>query len=154
MFEDIVDDVPARRGATEIAGVHTLIDGLVDRVLDNGGVMLVTQMTQHINCGIQHCDRIRDVLAGDAGASITSARLEDRVLVTVVLAGQQPGAAQQAAHHVRYDGAVQIGRQHDVKLMRIRHELHAAVVDNHIIVDDVRIILGDPPRDLQEEPVR
>jgi len=88
VFEDIVDDVSARRGATEIAGVHSLINGLVNCVLDNGGMMFVTQMTEHIDRGIQHCNRIRDILAGDAGTGVTSAWLEDSVMIAVVLAGQ------------------------------------------------------------------
>lgn len=154
VLQDVVDDLATGRGAAEVARVHALIDRLVDGVLDDGGVMLVAQVTEHVDRRVQHRDRIGDVLASDAGAGVAGARLEHRVVVAVVLAGQQPGAAQQAAHHVRHDGAVQIRRQHDVELMRIRHQLHAAIVDDHVVVNDVRIVLGDPPRDVQEQTVR
>lgn len=154
MFQYIIDDFPTGRGATKIAGVHTLINSLVDRVLYNDGVVFVTQMTQHIDRSVQHRYGIRYVLAGDAGAGVASPRLEDRVMIAVILAGQQTSAAQQTAHHVRHDGSVEIGRQYDVELMRVRNELHATVVYDHVVVDNVRVILGDSSRGLQKEPVR
>lgn len=75
-------------------------------------------------------------------------------VISVVLAAQEAGAADQAACHVRHHRPVQVRHDHHVELVRPRHQLHAAVVYDHVVVLDVWVLLGHAPRRLQEQPVR
>jgi len=55
-------------------------NGLVDGLLDDISVLLVAQMVQHVDTGIDHGHRVGNVLTGNGGSCITGARLEDGVL--------------------------------------------------------------------------
>jgi hypothetical protein len=74
-------------------------------------------------------------------------------MVAVVLAGDEAGAADEAAQHVGHDGAVQVGHHHHVKLVGVGHELHAAVVDDHVVVRDVGVLFGNLLGHLEEQTV-
>ena len=51
------------------------------------------------------------------------------------------------------DAAVEIGGDHDVELTRVLDKLHRAIVDDHLLVLDEGILLGDVPGSLQEEAI-
>lgn len=75
-------------------------------------------------------------------------------MITIVLSRQQTGAAGNAANNVRHNGSIQIRHVHHLKLMRIRDQLHATVVDDHVVVLNVRVVFGNTTRCLQEQTVR
>lgn len=57
--------------------------------LINGiGMILVSQMVQHVHGGIQHGHRIGNVLAGNGGAGVTGARLENGILKRQIAKGK------------------------------------------------------------------
>lgn len=74
-------------------------------------------------------------------------------MVTVVPAGYEASSAHQTAKNIGHDGAVQIGHVHHVELVRIRHGLHAGVVDNHVVVLQFGIVLVHTVGNLQEETI-
>lgn len=74
-------------------------------------------------------------------------------MIAVIPAGQQTGAADQSADHIRHNAAVQIRRDHNIELMWFGDQLHAAIVDDHVVVLDFRVLLGHLPRRLQEQAV-
>jgi hypothetical protein len=51
------------------------------------------------------------------------------------------------------DGAVQVGHDHHVELVRVRDELHAGVVDNHILRFDHGVQLRHLSESSQEQAV-
>ena len=51
------------------------------------------------------------------------------------------------------DGTVQVRHHHHVELVRVRDELHAGVVDNHILRFDHRVQLRDLSESSEEEAV-
>lgn len=53
---------------------------LVGSVIDNLRMLLVAQMIQHINAGIDHGHGIGYILAGNGSACVTGARLKDGIL--------------------------------------------------------------------------
>jgi len=75
-------------------------------------------------------------------------------VVAVVFARDEASAANEAAQHVGHDGAVQVGHHHHVKLVGVGHELHAAVVNDHVVVGHFRVLLGNLLGHFQEEAVR
>ena len=60
-----------------------------------------------------------------------------------VAPGNHPQAADEAGAQVGNDVAEQVGGHDDVELFRPHHQLHAAVVDDQLVVLDVRILRGD-----------
>lgn len=52
------------------------MDGLVDGV----GMMLVTQMVQHIHGSVQHGNRVGHISSGNRCACVTGSRLENSIL--------------------------------------------------------------------------
>jgi hypothetical protein len=75
-------------------------------------------------------------------------------VIAVVFARDEASAANEAAQHVGHDGAVQVGHHHHVKLVGVGHELHAAVVDDHVVVLHFGVLLGNLLGHFQEEAVR
>lgn len=75
-------------------------------------------------------------------------------MIAVVFARDEASAANEAAQHVGHDGAVQVGHHHHVKLVGVGHQLHAAVVDDHVIMLDLGVFLGHLLGHFQEEAVR
>lgn len=51
------------------------------------------------------------------------------------------------------DVAVEVWHDHNVKLAWVRHELHSTVVDDDVIIFDVRVFEGDFSADLSEKSV-
>ena len=51
------------------------------------------------------------------------------------------------------DVAVEVWHDHNVELARVRHELHSAVIDDDIIIFDMRVFEGDFSADLSEKSV-
>lgn len=61
--------------------------------------------------------------------------------------------ADETGREVVDDGAVQVRHDHHVELVRVRDELHAGVVDNHILRLDHRVQLRDLSESPEEEAV-
>lgn len=74
-------------------------------------------------------------------------------VITIIFARQKTSTADNAANYVRYNCAVQIGHVHHLELMRIRYQLHATIIDNHVVVLDIWIVFGHATRRLQEQAV-
>lgn len=53
---------------------------LIGGVIDNLGVLGVSQMIQHINASIDHGNRIGDILARNGSARVTGAGFKDSIL--------------------------------------------------------------------------
>ena len=51
------------------------------------------------------------------------------------------------------DGPIEVGHDHDVELLGGLGELHARVIDDHLLVLDGGVLLADLPAALEEEPV-
>ncbi|MNT11685.1 hypothetical protein D3C72_1465780 [compost metagenome] len=65
---------------------------------------------------------------------------EDRRVLTDVGARGQAQATDQTCTQVGDDVAEQVGGDDDVELFRTHHQLHAAVVDDHFLELDVRVL--------------
>lgn len=55
--------------------------------------------------------------------------------------------------NVRDDATIQVRRHHDIELGWVLHQLHRAVIHNHLLVLDEGVVLGDRPSLLQEQSV-
>mmetsp|Transcript_27168 Transcript_27168/g.80598 ORF Transcript_27168/g.80598 Transcript_27168/m.80598 type:complete len:204 (-) Transcript_27168:462-1073(-) len=62
-------------------------------------------------------------------------------------------ATAQSGDDVGREVAVQVWCDHDVKLVGVGHQLHARVVDNHLLKLDVGEVLRDLAHRLEEHPV-
>ena len=51
------------------------------------------------------------------------------------------------------DGTVQVGHDHDIELVRVGNELHAGVVNDHVLGLDHWVLLGDFSESSEEETV-
>lgn len=71
-------------------------------------------------------------------------------VVTVVLPAQKSSTTDEPANDIRHNRPVQVRHDHHVELVRFRNELHAAVVDDHVIVLDVGVFLSDAARRFKE----
>lgn len=74
-------------------------------------------------------------------------------VIAVVLAAKKTRPADQSADYVRHDAAVQIGHYHHVELMGFGNQLHTTIIDDHVVVFDVRIFLSNRPRCFQKQSV-
>lgn len=142
----------------------------VHRIGNCISMMTVSQMIQHVYCRIQHRNWIRNIFTSNCCTSITSSRLKDCVLqtcihdlnnnkrdkwpltymISIIFAGQQSGSTSNATNNIRHNSTVQIGHVHHLELMWIRDQLHAAIINDHIVVLDVWIVFGHASWSLQK----
>lgn len=93
------------------------------------------------------------VLALDVEADVAAAGLEDGHVAAHVAAGDDAGAADEGGANVGQDAAVQVGHDHDVKLLGARDGLHGGVVDNHVVDLERGVLLGDRVEGAAEQAV-
>ncbi len=73
----------------------------------------------------------------------------------VVATRNETGSTNQTTGNVGDDRSVQIGHEHNVELGRPGSELHAAIVDDHVLrLDAVRKLLPDLSARLEKQTVR
>lgn len=122
---------------------------------------IVSQVLEHVHSSTQHGHWVGNVLSSDGCSSVPGARLKNGVLqghklelnqayilrvqyvVAIVFARDEASAANEAAQHVGHNGAVQVGHHHHVELVGVGHQLHAAVVNDHVIVGHFGVLLGN-----------
>lgn len=74
-------------------------------------------------------------------------------VITIITTRQQTSTAHQSTNHIRHNRSIQIGHVHHFELMWIRHQLHAAIIDNHIVVFDFWVFFGNAMRCFQEQAI-
>lgn len=93
------------------------------------------------------------VLALDVEADVAAAGLKDGDVAAHVAAGDDAGAADEGGGNVGQDAAVQVGHDHDVKLLGLADALHRGVVDNHVVGLELGVVLGEAVEGAAEEAV-
>lgn len=131
-----------------------LTNRFIHSVRNSISMMLMSQMIQHIHRRTQHSNWICHILTSNGRSRIPSARLENGIMIAVIFARQQTGTTSNTANHIRHNCTVQIGHVHHFELMGIRHQLHATIVDDHVVVLDFRIFFGNATWCFQEQTVR
>jgi len=140
---DLVHEGSGGRLAAHIRGGHARLDGAEDGALHAVRKVGQAQVPQHHDGGQQDARGVGGVLASQVQPHVARALLEHGATGAHGHAGGDAGAAHQARDAVGDEGAVEIGRHHDVELLRLADELHHAVVHDHLLVLDVRPRLSD-----------
>lgn len=116
-------------------------------------MVVETEVAQHHASTEDEGGRVGLVLALDVETDVPASRLEEGNLAAHVAARHDASAADEAGADVGEDGSVEVGQDHDVKLLRAGDALHAGVVDNHVVVLDRRVVLADLLDRVAEETV-
>ena len=88
--------------------------------------------------------------AGDIRRSPVD-RFEHRRVIANVCASHDSQAANQSSGEIAHHVAVQIGQQQHVELLRVQHNLHARVIDDHFQVFNFREIPWPPCGSISEK---
>jgi len=75
-------------------------------------------------------------------------------MITVILARQQASTSHKTTHNIRHNSTIQVCHYHNIKLVRLSNQLHAAVINDHVIVLNVRVITCYLAGCLQEQTIR
>lgn len=114
----------------------------VDSLGDAVGVVVKAKVSQKHAATENHGSGVSLVLALDIETDVTAAGLEDGNLTTHVAAGDDTRATDQGGANVGQDATVQVGHDHDVKLLGAGDGLHGGVVDNHVVDLEGGVLLG------------
>ena len=128
---------------------NDVVDGLGDAV----GMVVQTKVTKEHGAGEQESGGVGLVLALDVEADVTAARLEDGNVTAHVATGDDTRATDEGGANVGQNATVQVGHDHDVELLGLGDTLHAGIVDNHVVVLEGRVLLGDTGASVAEETV-
>src|SRR5579863_232983 len=126
---------------------------LMNRPFDTRCHVVLAEMPQQQNRREDQRGRIRRTLTRDIGRRAVDG-FEQRALVAEVGAGNEAKPAYQAGAEVGDDVAVEVFEQQHVKLLRTHHELHAAIVDDHLAVLDAGVFFRDAPDRVEKQAVR
>lgn len=142
------------RDTTHVAGAHLALgnDG-VNGLGDAVGVVVEAEVAQEHAARQNHGRGVGLVLALNVEADVTAAGLKDGHLAAHVAAGDDAGPADEGGANVGEDAAVQVGHDHDVKLLGAGDGLHGGVVDNHVVDLEGGVLLGDVVKGAAEEAV-
>lgn len=94
------------------------------------------------------------VLTLDIKTNVTATGLKDGDISSHVASRNDSGATDQSSSNVGQDTTIQVGHDHDVKLLRSRDSLHRGVVDNHIVGFQSWVVLGNLLESAAEETIR
>lgn len=141
--------VAAHVGGADLALGNDGVDGLGDAV----GVVVEAEVAEEHAAGEDQGGGVGLVLALDVETDVTAAGLEDGDLTAHVAAGDDTGAADEGSANVGEDTTVQVGHDHDVKLLGAGDGLHGGVVDNHVVDLEGGVLLGDVVEGAAEETV-
>ena len=128
-------------------------DDLVDGLRDAVSVVVKTDVTQHHGSGQDQRSGVGLVLALDVETDVTASRLENGNVATHVASRNDTRATNKTSTNVGEDTSVQVGHNHDVKLLRARDALHGGVVDDHVVGLEGRVVLTDLLDGVAEETV-
>ena len=98
--------------------------------------------------------RVCLVFPFDIESDMATAGFKYRDVATHIASRNDARAAYQNSGNVGKDPSAQIGHNHDVELLRVRHRLHASVIHNHVVYLQSRIVFGDLLEGIAEKTVR
>jgi hypothetical protein len=154
MINNILHDVSRRGRTTQIPRVNLIhIDRLIHGVPDQIRMIVKLQVGQQVRPRIQHGGRVGPIPSRQTAPRVARPRLEHRIARPDIRARNHARPADQPANQIGDNRPVEIRQDHDVKLPGIAHQLHAAVVDDHVVVFELGKVLGDALAHLQEEAV-
>lgn len=82
------------------------------------------------------------VLALDVETDVTAAGLKDSDVTAHVAARDNTRAANESSSNVGQNATIQVGHDHDIKLLGLADALHGGVVDNHVVALKLGVVLG------------
>lgn len=154
MLDDLVGELRGGGASSKVGGAEErgLVD-VADGLLDGVGVVGESHVAEHHGGGEDEGSGVGNVLSSDIETDVTSSGLEDGNLLSKVGAGNDSGSSNETAGNVGDNVSVQVGGDEDVKLAGVGDELHASVIDNHLVEVDLGVLLGDAAGGIEEETV-
>ncbi len=116
-------------------------------------MVVKTDVAQHHGSGQNQSSRVGLVLALDVKTDVTASGLENGDVATHVASGNNTGATDKTGTNVGEDTSVQVGHDHDVKLLGTRDALHRGVVDDHVVVLNGGVVFTDPLNSVSEQTI-
>ena len=112
-------------------------------------------MTEHHRSTENHSRRVRLVRAHNVLGSVTASRLVQGKLTANVRARHNARSTNKGCANVRYNVTVQVGHDHDIKLVRAANKLHRCVVDDHVIRLDAGtlVLFRDATERVEEQTI-
>lgn len=118
-------------------------------------VVVETEVTEHHRGTEDHGRWVGLVRAHNVHSGVTAAGLVEGVLAADVGTRNDAWATDQRGANVGHNVTVQVGRHHDVKLVRAADQLHRRIVDDHVIGLDAGalVLLGDATERVEEQTI-
>lgn len=105
----------------------------VDGPRDAVRVVIQTQVAEKHGTRQQQSGGVGLVLALDIQTDVSATGLEHGDVAPHVAAGDDTGTANQGGADVGQNATVEVGHDHDIKLLGLGDSLHAGVVHNHVV---------------------
>ena len=116
-------------------------------------MVVETDVAQHHGGGQDQSSGVSLVLALDVETDVTASGLEHGNVAAHVASRDDTGATDKTSTDVGQDTSVQVGHNHNVKLLRTRDALHGGVVDDHVVGLKGRVVLANLLDGVAEETV-
>lgn len=143
LVEDGLGELVGRAVAAHVAGADLALGNhSVDGAGDAVGVVVEAEVAQEHAARQDQSAGVGLVLALDVKTDVTAARLKDGNVTAHVAARHNTGTANQRSANVGQNATVQVGHDHDVKLLGLGDALHRGVVDNHVVGLNSRVLGG------------
>tara|TARA_R110002003_G_scaffold97_20_gene7909 strand:- start:1360 stop:2286 length:927 start_codon:yes stop_codon:yes gene_type:complete len=116
-------------------------------------MVIETNVSQHHGSREDQSSGVGLVLALNVETDVTASRLEDGDVAAHVASWDDTRSTNKTSTNVGQNTSVQVGHDHDVKLLWPRDALHGGVVDDHVVGLDGRVVLANALDGVTEETI-
>jgi hypothetical protein len=128
-------------------------DNLVNRLRDAVGMVIKTNVSQHHGSRQDQSSGVSLVLALDIETDVTASRLEKGDVAAHVASRDDTRSTNKTSANVGKDTSVQVGHDHNIKLLWPGDTLHGGVVDDHILGGESGVVLANALEGVAEETI-
>lgn len=112
-----------------------------------------TKVTEEHRSGKDQSSGVSLVFSFDVKTDVTATGLKNSDFAAHVAARNNTRTTDEGSANVRQDTTVQVGHNHDIKLLGAGDSLHRSVVNDHVVGLQSWVVLGDLLESVAEETV-
>lgn len=130
--------------SSQIPGQIPSFSNRVQRgLLDAISILTQVDVSQHHNARQKQCSGVGQAFSHEIRSGTVHRLHERQSPGTDVPTRGQTKSTNETSTEIRNNVTIEIGHDHNIKLFRVGHKLHAGVVDNHFFVFNIWILFRD-----------
>lgn len=116
-------------------------------------MFIETQVAQQHGPREKHGSRIGLVFSFNVEANMSASRFKYSYITAHIASRHNAGTSHERSTYIRKNTPIEVGHDHDIKLLRSRDSLHGCIVNDHVVDGQGWVLLGDLVESVSEQAV-